>query len=117
MQDNDGNVREMTRTEKVFYKGVTIDANSTEGNSSEENFREQNSRTHRIYVSYGNPGIFSRLIGSFIKGVLGGNRLARLAALLIGLAFAALMIFVALPIFFFILAAGIVTFALLNNFR
>ena len=111
MQDNEGNVREMTRTEKNFFNGVTIDANSTEGNSSEENFREQrrtyNYGTRRTYVSYGGSNIFTRLLGGFIRAVLGGNRLAQIGAFLIGIAFAALMFFIALPILFVLLAMGI----------
>ena len=107
MQDNDGNVREMTHTEKNFFNGVTIDAGSTEGNSSEENFRRQDFQTRRTYVSYGGSNIFTRLLGGFIRAVLGGNRLARIGALLIGIAFAALMFFIALPILFVMLAVGI----------
>ena len=109
MQDNEGNVREMTRTEKNFYNGVTIDAGSTEGGSSKENFRrEKNYSTRTVYVSYGGgSNFFTRLLGSFITALLKGNRLAQIGAFLIGLALAALMFFVALPILFFLLALGI----------
>ena len=105
--DNEGNVREMTRTEKNFFNGVTIDVGSTQGSSSEENFREQNYQTRRVYVSYGSSNFFTRLVGSFVRALLNGNRLAQIGAFLIGLAFAALMFFVALPILFFLLALGI----------
>ena len=101
--ENDGNVREMTRTEKNFFNGVTIDASSTQGSSSEENFRTYNKnyeyRTRTAYVSYG--------VGSFVRALLNGNRLAQIGAFIIGLAFAALMFFVALPILFILLAIGI----------
>lgn len=110
MQDNEGNVREMTRTEKNFYRGVTIDV---DGN--EENFNQRRQRT--FYLNYSKSNIFTRAIGSFIKAVLDGDKLARIAATLIVIAFAALTIFVALPIIFIMLAIGLVIFALLNNFR
>ena len=109
-QNNDGNVREMTRTEKKFFNGVTIDADSTDGRYYEEDFRSQrrsyNSNTRKTYV-IDSSNIFTRLIGSFIRGIINGNLLARVAAILIGIAFAALMFFIALPILFVILAIGI----------
>ena len=108
MADNDGNVREMTRTEKNFYKGVTIEAGSTDGGSSEENFRrEKKYSTRTAYVSFGGSNIFTRLLGSFLAALLKGNRLAQIGAFLIGIAFAALMFFIALPILFVLLAMGI----------
>ena len=109
MSDNDGNVREMTRTEKNFYKGVTIDAGSADGGSSEENFRREKNydySTRRVYVS-GGSNFFTRLLGSFLTALLKGNRLAQIGAFLIGLALAALAFFVAVPILFFLLALGI----------
>ena len=107
MADNDGNVREMTRTEKNFYRGVTIDAGSTDG-SSEENFRrEKKYSTRTAYVSFGGSNFFTRLLGSFLTALLKGNRLAQIGAFLIGLALAALAFFVAVPILFFLLALGI----------
>lgn len=109
-QNNEGNVREMTRTEKKFFNGVTIDADSTDGRYYEEDFRSQrrsyNSNTRKTYV-IDSSNIFTRLIGSFIRGIINGNLLARVAAILIGIAFAALMFFIALPILFVILAIGI----------
>lgn len=112
MDDNDGRVRVMTRTEKKFFNGVTIDADSTEGGSTREEFRSYGNRnsgyrTRATYVSYGGSNIFMRLLGSFARAILGGNRLAQIAAFLIGLAFAALMFFVALPILFVLLAIGL----------
>ena len=103
MADDEGNVREMTRTEKNFFNGVTIDANE------EKNYRQQQNYygTRRTYVNFGGSNIFTRAIGSFIRALLNGNRLAQVAAVLIGFAFAALMFFVALPIIFITLAVGI----------
>ena len=109
--NSEGNVREMTHTEKNFFNGVTIDAGSTDGRASDENFREQRRNydynTRRTYVSFGGTSLFSRAVGSFIRALLNGNRLAQIAAILIGIAFAALMFFVALPILFILLAIGI----------
>ncbi len=110
-ENTEGNVREMTRTEKNFFKGVTIDADSADSQSSEENFRENRRshefRTRTTYVNFGGSNIFSRLIGSFVRAILNGNRLAKIAATLIFVAFALLMFVVALPIMFVLLAAGI----------
>ena len=109
--NSEGNVREMTHTEKNFFNGVTIDAGSTDGRASDENFREQRRNydynTRRTYVSFGGTSLFSRAVGSFIRALLNGNRLAQIAAILISIAFAALMFFVALPILFILLAIGI----------
>ena len=111
MEHDDGNVREMTRTEKNFFNGVTIDAGSTNGRANDETFREQRRNydyaTRRTYVNFGGSSLFSRAVGSFIRALLNGSRLAQIAAILIGIAFAALMFFVALPILFILLAIGI----------
>ena len=117
MQENEGNVRVMTRTEKKFFNGVTIDADSTEGGSYKEDFQSQ--RRYKAGKTYvvDNSNIFTRLIASFVRALINGNRLARIAGVLIGVAFFGLMFFVALPILFILLAIGIVIFALLNNFR
>ncbi len=113
MADEDGNVREMTRTEKTFFNGVTIDANSN-NERSEENFSQKRKyyTPRGTYVSFGGSNIFTRAILSFIRALLNGNRLAQVAAVLIGFALAALMFFVALPIIFIMLAIGIAFFAL-----
>ena len=109
--NSEGNVREMTRTEKNFFNGVTIDADSTDGRANDETFREQRRNydysTRRTYVSFGGTSLFSRAVSSFIRALLNGSRLAQIAAILIGIAFAALMFFVALPILFVLLAIGI----------
>ena len=106
-ENTEGNVREMTRTEKTFFNGVTIDADSAEGRSEETYRQQRNYDTRRTYISFGGSNIFTRAIGSFIRALLGGNRLAQVAAVLIGFALAALMFFVALPIIFITLAIGI----------
>ena len=99
--NSEGNVREMTHTEKNFFNGVTIDAGSTNGRANDETFREQRRNydyaTRRAYVNFGGSSLFSRAVGSFIRALLNGSRIA----------FAALMFFVALPILFILLAIGI----------
>lgn len=106
-ENSEGNVREMTRTEKNFFDGVTIDADT-----GEETFRGNNFRTRRTYINFESPNIFARAVGSFIRALLNGNRLAQIAATLIFVALGALMFFVALPIIFVLLALGIAFFAL-----
>ena len=95
---------------------MTIDAGET-GGRSEETFRSQRRGydygTRGTYVNYsGDSNIFVRAIGSFIRALMNGSRLAQIAVILIGVAFAALMFFIALPILFFILAVGIALLAL-----
>lgn len=108
-ENTEGNVREMTRTEKNFYRGVTIDAGTTGGN--EETYNSQRRGydygTRGTYVNFSGSNIFARVVGSFLRALVNGNRLAQIAAVLIGVAFAALMFFIALPIMFVLLAIGI----------
>lgn len=113
-ENTEGNVREMTRTEKNFFNGVTIDADSTDSNSSDEgsrNYKRYDSTSRTTYVNFGG-NFFTRAIGSFARAVINGNRLAQIAAVLIFLAFTALMLFVALPVLFVILAIGLALLAL-----
>ena len=109
-ENTEGNVREMTRTEKTFFNGVTIDAGSANGNS-DETFSSQRRNyeytTRGTYVNFTGSNIFTRVVGSFIRALLNGNRLAQIGAILIGIAFAALMFFIALPILFVMLAIGL----------
>ena len=107
----EGSVHEMSSIEKNFYNGVTIDADTGEENSGARsgNRRYYGYSRRTIYTS-SDTGIFSRLLGKFISGILGGNIIARTAAALIVLAISALMFFVALPILFVLLALGIVLF-------
>ena len=110
-----GNLREMTRTEKNFFRGETIDIGSD--GRRDENFRGQTYESRRTYINFNGGGFFSRATSWLLREFLGGNKLVRVAVTLIVVALAALTLFVALPIIFMILAAGIVLFALLNKFR
>lgn len=100
----EGNVREMTHTEKNFYNGITIDEDGT--NYEEQRQSGKNFRYNRSYVSMGETGIFSRLAAKFISALISGNTLAKIALSLIFLAFAALMFFIAVPVVFFLIAVG-----------
>ena len=115
-ENTPGNVREMTRTERNFFRGKTIDIgdDSTHG---DESFRGQTYESRRTYVNFNGGGFFSRATSWLLREFLSGNKLVRVAVTLIVVALAALTLFVALPIIFVILAAGIVLFALLNKFR
>lgn len=116
----EGNVREMTNAEKISYDGVTIDT----GETAEQN--STNSYTHRTnnksnYSAYKNfsrrtiytssQGIFSRLIDKILFGLMNNDLVVKIAVTLIGVALAALMFFVAIPILFLILATGIALLA------
>jgi len=112
-ENTEGNVREMTRRERNFFNGVTIDAGSADSRSSYEDFRDgRRYETRGTYINFTGTGIFSRLVGSFVRALLNGNRLAQIAAALIFLAFGALMFFVAVPILFVLLALGVAFLAL-----
>lgn len=119
--NTEGNVREMTRTEKNFFYGVTIDAGSTDEQAREENFREPKKNydysTRRTYINFGSTSLLSRVVGSFIRALMDGSTLAKIAAIFIGIAFAALMFFVALPILFVMLAIGIALIVLAKFLR
>ena len=116
-ENTEGNVREMTRTEKNFFRGETIDIGST-GERRDDSFRGQTYQTRRTYVNFnGGDGFFSRATSWLLREWFGGNRIVRVAVTLVFVALAALTLFVALPIIFVILAAGLVLFALLNKFR
>ena len=120
--NTEGNVREMTRTEKKFFNGVTIDAGTTGERANDEDFREQKRHyeytTRRTYVNFGGgTSIFGRIVSSFVRGLMNGNRLAQIGAILIGVAFAALMFFVALPILFIMLAIGLALIVLAKFLR
>ena len=101
----EGNVREMTRTEKNLYDGVTLNADGTEYDGQRQSGK--NFRFSRASINLGDSGIFSRLLGKFLAALISGNAIAKIAVTLIFIAFAALMFFIALPILFFILAIGI----------
>ena len=110
-ENTEGNVRELTRTEKNFFDGLTIDAGLT-GEQTEETAHNQQRRNYNYsargtYINFTDSNIFTRAVGSFVRALINGNRLAQIAAILIGVAFAALMFFIALPILFVLLAIGI----------
>lgn len=112
-ENTEGNVREMTRTEKTFFDGVTIDGDSGSRSSDEgDRFYRRSYDTRTTYVNFTGSSFFARMVGSFVRAVIDGNTLARIAAALIFLAFGALMFFVALPILFVLLALGIAFLAL-----
>ena len=97
----EGNVREMTNAEKNSYTRKT---NSNSNYSAYKNFSRRT-----IYTS--SQGIFSRLIDKILFGLMNNELVAKIAAILIAVALAALMFFVAIPILFLILATGIALFA------
>lgn len=85
-------VREMSPQEKNFYRGITIDANP------------QNSRSSGGYYYRATGNSFAV---KFLSALIRGNLLARIVAAVIVLLISAVMFFIALPIFFFVIVAGI----------
>ena len=113
-ENTEGNVREMTRTEKNFFKGVTIDADSTSSHSSGDGYqyRGHTYESRTTYINFTGSNFFTRMVGSFVRAIFNGNRLAQIAAVFILVAFGALMFFVAIPILFLLLAVGLALLAL-----
>jgi len=112
------NVREMSNAEKNFYNGLTIDVNSdgTGGNDRKTN-SEYTTYTQGTFV-FGNGNILFTLLAKFLNALFGGNIFARFVTGILMLAVAAFMFFVALPIFFVVIAAaviGLVIFPRIKN--
>ena len=105
-----GNVREMSRTEKNFYNGITIDAGGTEENNSgsRKNFRygEQNFSPRMTFINFSGGGFFSRLFEKFVRGLMNDSLLTKIIAGLITIALVGIFFFFALPIMFFMFALG-----------
>lgn len=120
-ENTEGNVRDLTRIERNFFDGETIDVGSVDGHGErKENFRSRNYDygTRRTFVNFDTGGgFFSRATAWILREWIGGNKLVKVAVTLILVAFAALTVFVALPIIFVILAAGIVILTVLNKFK
>ena len=111
------NVREMSHAEKNFYNGVTIDVNSNGESGDRKNHSEYTTYTQGAFT-FGNGNILFVLLEKFFNAFLSGNIFARLVAGILMLAFAAFMFFVALPIFFVVIAAaviGLVIFPRIKN--
>ena len=103
-----GNVREMTRAEKNFYTGVTIDADSTEYNSNSQ--KNSNFKNHTSQINIGIGGFFSRIFTKFIRGLMNDNLLAKVIAGLIFVGLAGIFFVIAVPMMFFMLALGVAVF-------
>ena len=109
----EGNVREMSRTERNFFDGVTIDAGGENTNFDSQknyNFGGKNFSSRTTFVNFGGGGFFSRLFEKFLRGLMNDNLLAKVIAGLIVVALAGIFFFVALPAMFFMLALGAALF-------
>ena len=113
------NVREMSRAEKNFYNGVTIDVSDNE-KSDEHKFNSEYTVHSQGTYTYGD-NFFFNLLDKFIGALFRGNILAKVIAGLIFLAILAFLFFVALPIFFVMMAVVFVALILVprikNRFR
>ena len=109
----EGNVREMSRTEKNFFNGVTIDTGGTENNSGSQknfNYSGQTFSARTTFINFSGGGFFSRLFEKFLRGLMNNSLLAKIIAGLIVVALAGIFFFVALPVMFFMLALGVALF-------
>ena len=109
----EGNVREMSRTERNFFNGVTIDAGGENSNSNSQKNYSTDGKTfsaRTTFVNFSGGGFFSRLFEKFLRGLLNNNLLAKVIAGLIVVALAGIFFFVALPAMFFMLALGAALF-------
>lgn len=109
--NSEGHVREMSRMEKNYYDGITIDAEQNEDTHSREDYRSNYggyTRTARgTFINVSEQGFFSRLLTKLIEGLLHNSLWAKIVAGIIAVVFAAVMFFVALPLLgvFFVIAA------------
>ena len=111
------NVREMSNAEKNFYNGLTIDVNENGDGGERKTNSEYTTYTQGTFI-FGGGNIFFELLSRFLHAFIGGNIFARLVAGILILAIAAFMFFVALPIFFVIIAVaviGLVIFPRIKN--
>jgi hypothetical protein len=109
-ENKEGNVREMSSVEKNFYDGITID----EGEVNNQHFADDNSyhsannyRSRRTIYIAEETSFFSRLLNKLFNGLINNNLIAKIAVTFIVVAILLLTFFVALPILFVLLAAGI----------
>lgn len=103
----ESNVREMSSAEKNFYNGVTIDV-SSDGKSYNDRREDDYTSYQSTYVNFGGSNILFNLLSKLIGGLFKGSLLAKIIAVIVFLAFAAFMFFVALPIFFALVAGAVV---------
>ena len=116
----DSNVREMSNAEKNFYNGLTIDVNSNGDGGERKTNSEYTTYTQGTFI-FGNGNILFTVLEKFLNAFSSGNILARLIAGILTLALAAFIFFVALPIFFVIIAAAVIGLVIVprikNKFR
>ena len=107
------NVREMSNAERNFYDGLTIDADVDEkeykSRRTDSDYNSYWQRTSTNFGTFGTAGTIFNLVANLFNGIFNGSIFAKIIAALIFLAFAAFMFFVALPLFFVIIAASFLT--------
>lgn len=109
----------MSKAEKNFYNGgVTIDVDSDGKNYKDRHSdSEHNSYGQSTFVNFGGTNIFSNLLIKFINGIFSGNILSRIIAGVIFLLLLAFVFFVALPLFFAVLAVGIIVLIIVPRIK
>lgn len=115
----DDKVREMSSAEKNFYNGgVTIDVDSDGKNYKDHHSdSEHTSYGQSTFVNFGGSNIFSDLFFKFINGIFSGNIFARIIAGVIFLLVLAFVFFVALPLFFAVLAVGVIVLIIVPRIK
>ncbi len=100
-------VREMSSAEKNFYNGVTIDI-SSDGKSYNDRREDEYTGYRSTYVNFGGTSMLFNILSKLIGGLFRGSFWAKIIAVAVFLAFAAFMFFVALPIFFVLVAGAVI---------
>ena len=100
-ENSEGNVREMSRAEKNFYNGVTIDLSDPENNFRSKNY-------NRTYTNFGGSNIGYGFIEKILRALLQGNLLAKILVAMIFIAVSALLFFIAVPLMIFLISAIVV---------
>lgn len=103
----EGNVREMTRMEKNFYDGVTIEEDGNEEKSNEQKTEGKNFKYQRTYINLGSSEIGYGLFEKFLHALIGNSTLAKILAFVIFFAVAAILFFIAVPLLAVLLGVAV----------
>ena len=115
----DDSVREMSNAEKNFYNGgVTIDVDSDgKGYKERRSDSERTSYGQSTFINFGGTNFFSDILLKFVHGLFSGNIFARIIAGVLFLLTMAFVFFVALPIFFVVLAVVIIALVIVPRIK
>ena len=106
-------VREMSRSERLGYRGETIDEDGSISGEEENIFGNPHGGRHRFYVK----GIQLGHSSTWVDKLLQNYWLSRLAIGLVIAGIVTVLVFVALPIALMLAAVGIVAWVLMSFVR